>query len=225
MSDNRKAGVTGPEAGPALPSWARPLSAVEGHPAFLLTGTIVFSLSLIYLADVLTPPFTSVGAAAIIPVLAATWFLSGRLVVLVLVLALAFRLAATLGGAVPVVESVTEGLTILLISGLGRVAAIHVTATQEAAARADLMARIARIATSPESLKQILDRILQEMAGEGLRGGLVGLINERNEIYPAAAQGDIDEAVWNSRLAVGTLGVPRFAFAVTRFAPRLAAAA
>ena len=76
MSHNREAGATVPEAGPALPSWARPLSAVEGHPALLLTGTIVFSLCLVYLADVLTPPFTSVGAAAIIPVLAATWFLS-----------------------------------------------------------------------------------------------------------------------------------------------------
>jgi signal transduction histidine kinase/putative methionine-R-sulfoxide reductase with GAF domain len=204
MSDNRDAGASMPEAGPALPSWARPLSAMDGPRALLLTGAIVFALSLIYVADVLTPPFTSVGAAAIIPVLAATWFLSDRLVVLVILLALAFRIAATVGGAVPVVESVTEGLTLVLVGALGRVAAIHVTATQEAAARAALMARISRIATSPESLKQILDRILQEMAREGLRGGLVALINERNELYPAAAEGDIDDAVWSSRLPLGT---------------------
>jgi signal transduction histidine kinase len=161
------------------------------------------ALSLIYVVDLLTPA-ASLGTTAIIPVLAAAWVLSGRLAVLVTLFALASRLLEGQHSAVPTLESLTDVLTILLVAGVGRVAAVYVTATQEAAARADLMARIAQIATSAESLKQILDRILREMAREGLRGGLVGLINERNEIYPAAADGDIDEAVWNSRLPVGT---------------------
>jgi signal transduction histidine kinase/putative methionine-R-sulfoxide reductase with GAF domain len=205
MSDNRHAGgAARPEAGPAPPSWARPLSATEGVRAVLVTAACVFALSLIYLLDVLTPPATSLGAAAIIPVLAATWVLSGRLAAFVTILALSFRLAATLSGSVPVVEAITDGLTIVLVGALGRVAAVYVEATQAAAARAGLMARVSRIATSAESLKQILERILQEMAREGLRGGMVGLINERNEIYVAAAEGDIDEAVRSSRLPVGT---------------------
>jgi len=192
------------ETVPAPPSWARPLSATGGVPALLVTGSCVFALSLIYLLDVSTPPGTSLGAAAIIPVLAATWVLSRRLVVAVVLLALGFRLAAALGGAVNVVEAVTDGLTIVLVGALGRVAAVYVTATQAAAGRAALMARVSAIATSAESLKQILDRILGEMAREGLRGGLVGLINERSEIYPAAAEGDIDAAVWDSRLPLGS---------------------
>ena len=204
MSDNRPAVVSRPETGPTLPNWARPLSATSGVRALVVTGACAFTLSLIYLVDVLTPPVTSLGASAIIPVLVATWLLSGRLVALITLLAVLFRVAAALGGAVPLVEAITDCLTIVLVSALGRVAAVYVTATQAAAARAGLMARISRIATSAESLKQILDRILQEMARDGLRGGLVGLINERNEIYPAAAEGDIDRAVWDSRLPVGS---------------------
>jgi len=133
------------------------------------------ALSLIYVVDLLTPA-GSLGTAAIIPVLAAAWVLSGRLAVLVTLFALASRLLEGQHSAVPTLESLTDVLTILLVAGVGRVAAVYVTATQEAAARADLMARIAQIATSAESLKQILDRILREMAREGLRGGLVGLI-------------------------------------------------
>jgi signal transduction histidine kinase/putative methionine-R-sulfoxide reductase with GAF domain len=177
---------------------------MRGPRALVVTGACVFALSLIYLLDMVTPPGTSVGDAAVIPVLVATWFLSSRLVVMVMLLALVFRLAAVLDGAVPLVAAMTDALTFILIAGVGRVAAVHVTATQAAAVRADLMARVARIATSAESLKQILNRILEEMAREGLRGGLVGLINERNEIYPAAAEGDIDEAVWKSRLPLGS---------------------
>jgi signal transduction histidine kinase/putative methionine-R-sulfoxide reductase with GAF domain len=204
MSDNRHAGPSRAETGPALPNWARPLSATSGVPALVVAGLCVFALSLIYLLDVVTPPGISLGAAAMIPVLAATWVLSRRLVVVVVLVALSFRLAAALAGAVPLVEALTDSLTIVLVGALGRVAAVYVSATQEAAARAALMARISRIATSAESLKQILNRILGEMARDGLRGGLVGLINERNEIYPAAAEGDIDAAVWDSRLPVGS---------------------
>ncbi|MDQ6919800.1 MAG: GAF domain-containing protein [Candidatus Dormibacteraeota bacterium] len=204
MSDNPHREPVTADAASALPNWLRPLAAVRGPRALLVAGSCVFALSLIYLVDVSTPPGTSLGAAAIIPVVAATWVLSGRVTVLVTLLALFFRLAAALGGAVPTVEAVTDCLTIVLVASLGRVAATYVTRTQAAAARAGLMARVARIATSAESLKEILDRILREMAGEGLRGGMVALINERNEIYPAAAEGDIDEAVWSSRLPVGS---------------------
>jgi signal transduction histidine kinase len=203
MSDNLPGDSLTSESGSFLPGWFRPLSAVRGPSALLLAGACVFALGLIYLLDVRTPG-ASLGAAAIIPVLAAAWVLSGRLSVLVVLLALGFRLAVALSGEVHLVVALTDALTILLVAGLGRVAAVYLAATQEAAASARLMARVARIATSAESLKQILDRILQEMAREGLRGGMVALINERNEIYPAAAEGDIDDAVWNSRLPIGT---------------------
>ncbi len=203
MSDNPYIEQMTAEPGSNLPGWSRPLSAVRGPRALLVAGACVLALSLIFVLDVLTPG-ASLGTAAIIPVLAAAWVLSGRLAVAVTLLAVGFRLAAGLDGAVHPVEALTDALTIVLVAGVGRVAAVYVTATQAAAARANLMARVARIATSAESLKQILDGILLEMAREGLRGGMVALINERSEIYPAAAEGDIDDAVWNSRLPVGS---------------------
>jgi signal transduction histidine kinase/putative methionine-R-sulfoxide reductase with GAF domain len=204
MSDNPRQVASLPDSGSARTIWARPLSALREPESLLITGACVFALTVIYLLDVLTPPTTSLGAAAIIPVLVATWFIPGRLAVAVMLLGVGFRVAVAVGGAVPVVEAITEALTIVVIGAVGRVAAVHVTATQAAATRANLLARVARIATSADSLQQILDRILQEMAREGIRGGLVALINERNELYAAAAEGDIDEAVWNSRLPLGS---------------------
>src|ERR1700736_6356237 len=103
MSDNLHNGplTPGSGSGSGLPNWIQPLSAVRGQAALVVTGSCVFALSLIYLLDVSTPPATSLGAAAVIPVLAAAWTLSGRMAVLVTVLAIGFRMAAGLGGAVP----------------------------------------------------------------------------------------------------------------------------
>src|ERR1700716_64016 len=109
MSDNLHHGPLTPESGSGLPNWLPPLSAVRGPAALVMTGSCVFALSLIYLLDVSTPPGTSLGAAAIIPVLAAAWTLSDRLAILVTALALGFRLAAGLGGAVPGLEAMTDG--------------------------------------------------------------------------------------------------------------------
>ena len=66
MSDNPQPLALVAESGPSQPSWARPLSAVGGPNALLVAGACVFALSLIYLLDVLTPPGTSLGAAAVL---------------------------------------------------------------------------------------------------------------------------------------------------------------
>src|SRR5205823_1019736 len=145
----------------------------------------LFLIALIYLLDVESPG-ASFGTVAILPVLAGAWLLSGRLALLVGGLAVGFRLAAGFGASGHGLEVVTEAISLGLVAGLARVAAVYVAATREAAARDSLLARIARIATSAETIRQILDQILAEMARDGLRGGLIGLINEHNEIYPVA---------------------------------------
>ena len=202
MSENIPRGQWNADPPSALPAWARPFSATQPVRSLVVAGACIFALTLILLLDALTPG-ASVGAAASLPLLAAAWVLSNRLFVLVGLFAIGLRLAAGFGGAVPLLAGLTDALTIAVLGGVARVAAVYVAATQAAAARANLMARIARIATSAGSIQEILDRILKEMAREGLRGGLVGLINEHNEIYPAAAEGDIDAAVWKSRLPMG----------------------
>ena len=190
------------EPGSRLPAWARPLSAVAGTPALVVAGACILALCALYLLELLTPGST-LGAVAILPVFAAAWIVRGNLVLLVVAIGIGFRLAAGLSGGVSPIAGLTDSFTIVVVAVVGRLAAVYLAETQAAASRAALMARVAQIATSAESLQQILDRILKEMAREGLRGGLVGLINEHDEIYPAAAEGDIDGAVWNSRIPVG----------------------
>jgi signal transduction histidine kinase len=202
MSENAQPRGRFAEAMASLPAWLLPLSANRGPASRLVTVAAVGGVGLISVFDLLTRG-TSLATAEVLPVLAGAWLLSDLVVVLVTGFAIASVAAvAGVGGDGPL-ETVIDSLTIALVATVGRAAAVYGAAAQEAAARADLMARVARIATSADSLQQILDRILREMAREGLRGGLIGLINERNEIYPAAAEGDID-AVWNSRLPLGT---------------------
>ena len=191
------------EAIGSLPAWFRPLAAASGRASWVAAGATVAGLTLISLFDLLTRG-TSLAMAAIVPVLAGVWLLSDLGAVLVTGLAMTSLVVVAAAGGDGPVETITDSLTILVVAAVGRASAVYGAAAQAAAARADLMARVARIATSADSLQQILDRILREMAGEGLRGGLIGLINERNEIYPAAAEGDIDSAVWNSRLPVSS---------------------
>ena len=203
MSENAPPRGRFAEAMATLPAWLRPLSATTGPASRVVTAVAVAGLGLVSLFDVLTRG-TSLATAEVLPVLAGAWLLSDLVAVLVTGLAIGSLVAVALVGGDGPLETMADVLTIALVATVGRAAAVYGAAAQSAAARAHLMARVARIATSADSLQQILDRILEEMAGEGLRGGLIGLINERNEIYPAAAEGDIDEAVWNSRLPLGT---------------------
>jgi len=70
--------------------------------------------------------------------------------------------------------------------------------------RAELVRRVGVLAASGLPLPRILNSILAEMAREGLRGGSVALINDRNELYIAAWEGTLDQAVLDSRLPVGS---------------------
>jgi len=71
------------------------------------------------------------------------------------------------------------------------------------ARRTDLVRRVATLAASGLPLPRLLNGILAEMAREGLRGGSVALVNDRDELYIAAWEGTLDQAVLDSRLPVG----------------------
>jgi diguanylate cyclase (GGDEF)-like protein len=79
------------------------------------------------------------------------------------------------------------------------------------ARRRELVRRVGELAASGLPLPRILNSILAEMAREGLRGGSVALINDRNELYIAAWEGTLDQAVLDSRLPVGAGIVGRVA--------------
>jgi signal transduction histidine kinase/putative methionine-R-sulfoxide reductase with GAF domain len=194
-----------PHSAARLPGWLAPLSAARGPTSLIVTGGCVFVLTLVYLLDLgrLGGGWGTAAILPVVPVLAASWLLSGRLSVLVVALAIVLQFVAGLATTGHGLEVVTDAFSLGLVGATARLGAVYVAATREAAARASLLARIAGLATSAESMRQVLDGILAEMAGEGLRGGLIALINEHDELYPVAAEGDIDQAVWNSRIPVG----------------------
>jgi diguanylate cyclase (GGDEF)-like protein len=108
--------------------------------------------------------------------------------------------AALLAAAVPAVLAATRALD-------GRQATVASAAlpplSRPRPRRNDLVRRVAQLAASGLPLPRILNGILAEMARDGLRGGSVALINDRNELYIAAWEGTLDQAVLDSRLPVG----------------------
>jgi len=188
-----------------MPGWTVPLSASGRVTSLVVAGGCVFVLTFAYLLELgrLGMTFGTSPILPVLPVLVGCWLLSRRLALLVAALAVFLQLIVGLSEGVQGFTLLTNTVSLCLVAATARLGAAYVAATRENAARAAMMARVARIATSAESIRQILDRILAEMAGEGLRGGLIALINEHNELYPVAAEGDIDLSVWNSRLPLG----------------------
>jgi signal transduction histidine kinase len=202
MSEIVRTRTTFADALATVPDWFRPLRFSRGPGSIVATTLCILLLAGVLGADLVTPGL-SLGSLAVLPVVAATWLLSGRLAALVTILAIVNRLLSGALGGVPALHAGAEAITIGVVALTARVAAVYVAATRSARERSDLLARVARIATSADSIQQTLDQILQEMARDGLRGGLIGLIDERGEIYPAAAEGDIDDTVWNLRIPLG----------------------
>ena len=122
---------------------------------------------------------------------------------LVLAVALLNRVATAALGLESPAAAFSSAVAIVLAATAGRLAAINLAVSVRSAARATMIARVARIATSAVSLQEVLDGILAEMARDELRGGVIGLIDERDRIFVAAAEGDMSEEVWKSRLPVG----------------------
>ena len=69
--------------------------------------------------------------------------------------------------------------------------------------RASLVLRMARVATCTHSLSVILQAILAEMARDGLRAGLIALLDDYKELHIAAAEGDISPHLLGRQLQPG----------------------
>jgi putative methionine-R-sulfoxide reductase with GAF domain len=70
--------------------------------------------------------------------------------------------------------------------------------------RASMVLRMARVATCTQSLSVILQAILAEMQREGLRGGSIALVDEYNELYVAAAEGEARPPILGRRIPAGS---------------------
>ena len=187
----------------AWPAQLRPLALVSGPAQLLAAAACLIALAVVFAGNLALGGGDELGALLVLPVLAAAWLLSGPMLALVLAVAILNRFAAAALGLERPAAAISSAVAIALAATAGRLAAVNLAVSVRSAARATMIARVARIATSAVSLQEVLDGILAEMAREGLRGGLIGLIDERDRIYPAAAEGDLSEEVWNSRIPVG----------------------
>ena len=163
----------------------------------------IVSLGLIDAADVASGRGVTVGSFQVVPLIAAGWLLSDRLLVLVAAAAMLARVIPVEFGSVDAVSAAVQVAVVPFIGLVARTAAISVKTARDQAARQALASKITSIASSANSLQEILDGILSAIAGEGLRGGLVALIDERDRLYIAAAEHSPAGELPKQRLARG----------------------
>lgn len=109
-----------------------------------MTAGCLLTLGLLFLLEKLTPPTILVGAFSFIPVLVAVWLLSGRLAAVVTTAAVLLRIAAIFVAGIHPITIVAEVVAIGAIAGVGRFAAVVVSAYWAAEALAGERERIAR---------------------------------------------------------------------------------
>src|SRR5919199_3440881 len=195
-----------PEAGGGARDWLRlatPQSLVHTIEGVAFAIVCVLILILILFFDIASAEHRTIGSLSLLVILAAAWLLSLRVTVALTCFAMGLRLMAVVSSNLDPVTGLTQLLLIPASAAMARVAATRVMAGRPKAPRAALVSRVSRIATSADSLQAILEGVLGEMARSGLRGGVIALLNERNELYIAAADGQLDDAVRRSRLPAG----------------------
>ena len=180
-----------------------PQSLVGRRAGGVLFFTCLLMIALITAWDVINSGPHTIGALIAIPIFAAAWLLSGRLVVALIVITAALRFLTFVFGGVDAVTAGAQLVVLPFLGVVGRAAAVSFKELRERSAQDSVRSRIVNIATSSESLDAVLDQILREMAVGDLRGGTIALIDEHNRLYIAAAEGDIDPKVRDLRLKLG----------------------
>lgn len=175
------------------PPWEWSLGAV-GAGAVVLLFTVQFTDGM----------DAALGGIALLPAVAVAWLGSQRAFAVVTALSAGLPLVLAAHGSIAWGNAGARSVVVLTLAVLTRIAATGYAGTRAAAARLALVSRVSRVATSSSSLEEILREVLDDMARDGLRGGTILLIDERNRLYIAAAHGDhVDEELRRKRLDLG----------------------
>jgi signal transduction histidine kinase len=185
------------------PYLVRPLSWDRGALEAALSGLCAAALVAVFFGQLGAGDLATLAPIPVVPVLAAAWLGSTRVSVGAVALSVALDLVLAVHGNLDVPTALTRSVVMVGLGILTRLAATGYAGTRSGAARLALVSRVSRIATSASSLDDILRSVLDEMARDGLRGGVILLLDEHHQLYIAAAHGDLDDSVRNSRLDVG----------------------
>ena len=165
--------------------WALGLAPQElsgVHEGYLFTALCLFAVFLIAIADVKAAPYGSVGAIALIPVVAAAWLLSGRQTLIVVVVSSMVAVLTAVVGPVPLVTALTDIALVPILAILARLAAITVLRIRETEINA-------REAGEREARMRELERAKSEflrLASHELRGpvsimrGYLGMLEDQS---------------------------------------------
>ena len=127
--------------------WQRLLGpeALAGRPqGWAFTAVSVLALALVFVAEKVTPSTAILGAFSFLPVLAASWLLSRTQAIGIAALAIVLRVATVPVDGVHPLTVTAEVVTIIAIAGIGRVAAVSLTAFRAAETLAQERERISR---------------------------------------------------------------------------------
>ena len=98
--------------------------AFEGRPQSYLTAAMaVLAVFAIYWSDIHAPDNVTVGALAVLPVLAASWLLDGRLTTIVTAVAIASRILLAYQAVLTPLTAGAEGISLPLVAAAGHLAA------------------------------------------------------------------------------------------------------
>ncbi|HZS14986.1 MAG TPA: GAF domain-containing sensor histidine kinase [Candidatus Dormibacteraeota bacterium] len=182
----------------------RPLAWARSPYEWSLGAACVGLLGAMYAVQSTRGMDSVLGGLSLLPSLAVAWLGSRRMYLATLSVSIAFAVALGAQRELPWGNAASRASVILILAVLTRLAAVGYAGTRAAAARLALVSRVSRVATSSSSLEEILREVLEDMARDGLRGGTILLIDERNRLYVAAAHGEhLSEDVRRQRLELG----------------------
>src|SRR2546423_158625 len=114
--------------------WALGLAPQElsgSREGYFFTALCLFALALVGIADVKAAPYGTIGAIALLPVVAAAWLMSWRPLLIVVFAALLVAFLTSLLGPVPPVTALTDIILIPILAILARLAATTVIRIRE----------------------------------------------------------------------------------------------
>jgi signal transduction histidine kinase len=163
--------------------WALGLAPQElsgSREGWIFVALCLFTLALVALADLKAAPYGTIGAIALLPVLAAAWLLSWRLTLIVVLAAWGVAFLTSLLGPVPAVTALTDIFLVPILAILTRLAATTVIRNRESE-------NAAREAGEREARMRELERAKSEflrLASHELRGpvsimrGYLGMLED-----------------------------------------------
>ena len=132
--------------------------AFVGRPqGYLVAGLAVLTIVAIYWFDILSPPNSTVGALAVLPVIATAWLTGGRVTVVVTAVAVASRLVLVGEGQLSAPTAGAQAVILPVIALIGHLAASGLLSARRAAAREREVRDLSFLVTTSQAIAASLD--------------------------------------------------------------------